>query len=153
MTMEYLHPWPRGDGAILAGNGEARLSAQAGKNKALPTRPGEGSAYFPCRRRGSLGPDGRSPIPPAQVTLVDGGDAATVLSPGGLVAAEHRRTLLAVADRRDPVGRDARGNQVALHAGGAALAQGQVVLAGAPLVGMTLDGHRHVRVQIGRAHV
>src|SRR3546814_3535545 len=93
--------------------------------KALPTRPGEGSAYFPCRRRGSLGPDGRSPIPPAQVTLVDGGDAATVLSPGGLVAAEHRRTLLAVADRRDPVGRDARGNQVALHAGGAALAQGQ----------------------------
>src|SRR3546814_8276826 len=74
MTMEYLHPWPRGDGAILAGNGEARLSAQAGKNKALPTRPGEGSAYFPCRRRGSLGPDGRSPIPPAQVTLVDGGD-------------------------------------------------------------------------------
>src|SRR5690242_10936849 len=60
---------------------------------------------------------------------VDGGDAAAVLRPGGLVRPDHGRTLLAVADRRDPIGRDAESDEHVLHGSRAALAEREVVLA------------------------
>src|SRR5512147_587909 len=69
------------------------------------------------------------------------GDAAAILRPGRLAVAWIVRPLLAVADGLDAVRRDAEGNQVVLDRGRAPVAERQVVLAGAALVAMTLDGH------------
>src|SRR6185312_7289773 len=77
---------------------------------------------------------------------VDDRHTAAVLRPGGLVRAEHGGTLLAVADRLDAVGRDAQRHQRIAYRRRAALAEGEVVLARAALVAMTLDRHRHVRI-------
>src|SRR5260370_31255535 len=47
--------------------------------------------------------------------LVDGGHPTAVLRPGGLGRANHRRTPLAVADRRHPVFPGADGDKHLLH--------------------------------------
>src|SRR5271168_2250573 len=72
-------------------------------------------------------------------------DTNAVLRPRGLVRAEHDRPLLAVADRAQPAGGDARGDQVVLRGVGTTLAEGEVVLTRAALVAVTLDGEPLVR--------
>ena len=59
--------------------------------------------------------------------------------PGALVVTEDEGALLPVGDGRHPIGGDAGGDEVILHRLGAALAQAEVVLGGAPLVGVALD--------------
>src|SRR5208282_1585740 len=88
----------------------------------------------------------REPERGARVGSVDDHHVATVLRPRGLVRADHRRTLLAVADGGNPPGLDAKGRQILLGGGGAALAERQVVLARAALVAVTLDGHGVLRI-------
>src|SRR5476649_542087 len=74
--------------------------------------------------------------PTVLLTLVDDRHAAAVLRPGGLGRADHCRTLLAVADPRDTLGRDAQGDEDVLHRIRTALAERQIVLARAALVAM-----------------
>ena len=62
-----------------------------------------------------------------------------VLGVRGLVVARIERPLLAIGDDVDPGGVHALVLQVALGRGGAAIAQRQIVLVGAALVGMTAD--------------
>src|SRR5205823_9320366 len=59
---------------------------------------------------------------------------------------DHRRAFLPVADRRDPRSRDARCDEDVFCRLGAALPECQIVFAGAPLVAMTLDRDRDIRV-------
>src|SRR3954466_14997187 len=53
-------------------------------------------------------------------------------------------TLLAVADERDAIGRDALGEQIVHGGAGPPLAEGEVVLVGAALVALALDDHAQV---------
>src|SRR3546814_20218674 len=59
---------------------------------------------------------------------------------------EDRRALLAVADRAQPRAVDALGRQVVADRVRAALAEGEVVFAGAALVGVAFDRRRDVGV-------
>src|SRR5579883_671508 len=95
-----------------------------------------GEEQSPCRLK----------FDPYLCSLVDDRHAATVLRPGRLVRADHRRTLLAVADRRHAIRRDAERDEHVLHRGGATLAESQVVLARAALVAMAFDRDCHVGV-------
>src|SRR6185437_2904381 len=87
------------------------------------------------------------PIGPRSAA-VDRGDADAVLRIGLFVRADDDWALLAVADRANPAGRDAQGHQHALDRRGAALAERQVVLAGAALVAVALDRHGDVRIPL-----
>src|SRR3546814_10307799 len=89
---------------------------------------------------------------------VDRQDAAAILGPRLFGRTEDRRALLAVADRAQPRAVDALGRQVVADRVRAALAEGEVVFAGAALVGVAFDRRRDVGVlaqpaEIGRAHV
>src|SRR5687767_2521906 len=77
---------------------------------------------------------------------VDDGNGATVLRPGGLVGTEDGRTLLAVGHRADALARNAERHQIVAGRIGATRAEGEVVLARAALVAMTLEGHRGLGV-------
>src|SRR3954454_9386255 len=83
------------------------------------------------------------PLPSASVDL---SHRAPVLCPGLLTRSADRRAFLAVAQRGDTIRGDASGNEVVLRRGGAAVAQCQVVLARAALVGVTFDRHADVAV-------
>jgi hypothetical protein len=78
--------------------------------------------------------------------LVDRRHAATVLRVAGLVGVGADRTLLAVGDRADPRLIDAESRQVVRDRVRAAFAERQVVLAGAALVAVTLDGDGVLRI-------
>ena len=73
---------------------------------------------------------------------------AAVLRPRALVAAERERPFLAVADRRDPRRVDAPGGQIVLGGVRAAVAQRQIVFAGAALVGMAFDDDAVARILV-----
>src|SRR5690606_10326947 len=79
----------------------------------------------------------------ASFTVSPGDDEldAAVLRPGLLVGAVGDRALLAVAHRPQPAVLDAEVHQVALHRAGAPLTESHVVLLGAPLVAVALEGH------------
>ena len=91
------------------------------------------SARSLADRVGSLGPL-RNEVVPA------------VLLPGLFVMARRAGMLLAVADRRDPIGRNAQIGQVLPRGLGAPLSQRQVVLARAALVAVSLDADPLIRV-------
>src|SRR6266576_5583743 len=74
--------------------------------------------------------------------------AATVLLPAGLVALVAEGLLLAEADGAEAIGRNAQRNEILLHGGGAAIAQGQVVFRGATLVAVAFDGRLDGRVPL-----
>ena len=78
--------------------------------------------------------------------LVDDGDRTAVLRPGGFVMTVNGRALLAVADGLEATGIDTEGDQRVLGRGRTTLAEGEVVLARAALVGMAFDreGQRDV---------
>ena len=65
--------------------------------------------------------------------------AATILRPGALVAGAVQGPLLSVADDLDPAVGDALGLHVPGHRVGPLLAQGDVVVGGAALIGVALD--------------
>src|SRR5437667_10271732 len=73
---------------------------------------------------------------------------ATVLLPAGLVALVAEGLLLAEADGAEAIGRNAQRNEILLHGGGAAIAQGQVVFRGATLVAVAFDGRLDGRVPL-----
>src|SRR5207249_4918703 len=73
---------------------------------------------------------------------------AAVLGPALLGVLTARRLLLAVADDRDAVGPHAVGDEVVHRGLGPAIAEGQVVFAGATLVGVTLDQDQMVGVRL-----
>src|SRR5262249_31593082 len=100
--------------------------------------PVEGLAGAPCTPRSARAVSAKP--------SVDGRHAAPILRPRGFVGADHRRTLLAVADGRDAIRRDAERDEHVLHRLGAALAEREVVLPRAALVAMTFDRHRAVGV-------
>src|SRR3546814_2436822 len=77
---------------------------------------------------------------------VDRQDAAAILGPRLFGRTEDRRALLAVAERAQPRAVDALSRQIVADRVGTALAEGEVVLAGAALVGVALDRRRDVRV-------
>ena len=66
-----------------------------------------------------------------------------VLSPGQVVRAWHLRPLLAVGERAQAGGRNAERREIVLRRIGAAVAQCQVVLARAALVGVALYEDDH----------
>ena len=80
--------------------------------------------------------------------LVNDGHATAVLRPGSLVRGRNRRPFLAEADRSDPVGIDAKRDKIFARRIRPALAQGQVVLAGATLIGMTFDDYLVGRISL-----
>src|SRR3954451_20497757 len=73
-------------------------------------------------------------------------DGVAVLRPGLLVVAQRRRAILAIADGADPRAPDAPRDQIVTTGVGAALAEGQVVFFGAPIV--TVAGHLHADLRI-----
>src|SRR5438876_3475793 len=77
---------------------------------------------------------------------VDDGDGPAVLGIGFLGGADHRRALLSVADRRDPGCGNPRCDEHVFCRLGAALAEREIVFAGTPLVAVTLDRYRNIRV-------
>src|SRR5260221_11654593 len=87
----------------------------------------------------SMGPDSAE-------RLLELGDGAAVERPRRVVGADRIRTLLAVADGLDARRRNALGDQVLARRVGAALAEGEVVLARAALVAMAGDGDRVIGV-------
>src|SRR5262245_36517631 len=70
--------------------------------------------------------------------------------PGQLFVAGIERPLLAIRDGIDAVRRHAEGGQVVLRGLGPPLAEGQVVLGGAPLVGVPLDEDAEAGVGLER---
>src|ERR1051325_9120718 len=72
---------------------------------------------------------------------------AAVLLPAVLAALAAERTLLAIAHGAQPLGADAEGRQVLLGGVGAPVAQRQVVVVGAALVGVAFDGEDEFRVR------
>src|SRR6202158_3918153 len=74
--------------------------------------------------------------------------AATVLLPAVLVVLAAEGLLFAEADGAEAIGRNAQRNEVLLHGGGAAIAQGQVVFRGATLVAVAFDGRLDGRVPL-----
>ena len=68
---------------------------------------------------------------------------APVLGPGGLRLALDEGPFLAVGERRDPARVDAERDEVVARGVRALVAQGHVVLVGAPLVAMALDLDLH----------
>src|SRR5215218_4239893 len=78
---------------------------------------------------------------------------AAVLRPAALLVGVADGALLAVREGAQAGARDSQRAQVVAHRVGAPLAQGQVVLVGAPRVGMPLEGHRELRAlqQVGVA--
>src|SRR6202045_5060052 len=77
---------------------------------------------------------------------IDRRDAAPVLRVGRIIGMRDLGTLLAVADRRDARRRYAMRDQHVFHGLGTALAQRQIVFAGAALVAMALDRDRDIRI-------
>src|SRR5690606_18933437 len=73
---------------------------------------------------------------------------AAVLRPGALVRTERLGTLLAPAYRLHPAGIDTARLEIVARRIGPAVAERQVILAGAALVGMALDRDAHVRVAV-----
>src|SRR6478752_4318413 len=57
------------------------------------------------------------------------------------VVACIERELLPVTDGLQPIGRDAERHEVSPRGDRAALAQGQIVLGGSPLIAVSFDGH------------
>jgi len=79
---------------------------------------------------------------------VQDGLCPAVLGPAGYVIADSHRPLLTVGNRTDPVSTDALGDQEVAYSVCAARAKGDVVLTSAPLIGMTFDGHRVLRILV-----
>src|SRR5437660_7592010 len=77
---------------------------------------------------------------------IDDGDGAAVLGIGLLGGTDHRRALLAVADRRDPGSGNPRCDEHVFYRLGAALAEREIVFARTPLVAMTLYCNGDIRV-------
>src|SRR5262245_15419795 len=73
-------------------------------------------------------------------TGVQHSDRAAVLRPAGDVVADRNRALLAVGDGAHAARIDAARGKERTHGLGAAGAEGDVVFAGAALVGMSFDG-------------
>src|SRR5450755_2180703 len=71
---------------------------------------------------------------------------AAVLGPRLVIVADLRGALLAVADDVDAVRRDTQRDERLLRGVGAPLAEAEVVLDGAALVAMALDGDRRRRI-------
>ena len=72
---------------------------------------------------------------------------AAVLRPAALLGLGADRALLAVGEGAQPVAGHAQRAQVVLDRVGAPLAEGQVVLVGAALVGVPLDRHQELRLR------
>src|SRR5216684_8456365 len=70
---------------------------------------------------------------PRRAWSIDGGDAPAVLRIGLIVRMRDLRTLLAIADGRDPGRRGAERDKHVFHGLGPAFAERQVVLAGTAL--------------------
>ena len=68
---------------------------------------------------------------------------AAVLRPAAFVLLAADLLLLALALDRQAIAAHTKAHQVVLHRIGAALAEGEVVLVGAPGIGMALDRHPH----------
>ena len=128
---------PRASAASAASSrASAGSSARAGGRQAAASKASAAAAAV--QRRAS----GRSR---AALASAGGGDdrhGAAVLRPGGLVVAGIGRPLLAIGDRQHAIWRDAERDQIVLDRIGPAVAQRQVVLARAALVGVTLDRSR-----------
>src|SRR6185503_2184472 len=96
----------------------------------------------------ALGPNfgWRYRLGPSFVAAVEHGLGAAILRPAGNVVAHRHRALLAVGNRADALGIDAVLGQEVAHRLGAPRTQSDVVLAGAALVGVALDGDGVLRV-------
>src|SRR6185312_5470698 len=83
------------------------------------------------------------------------GDGVAVLRPGFWRRSRVRRAVLAVADDLQPAGADAVRRQIVGVGRGAALAEGEVVLLGSPLVAVAGDHHvdRREALEPGRLSV
>src|ERR1043166_3593291 len=117
-----------------------------------PDHPSCGGAR-PERRAGTRsgvirrGPNG--PLPrPLRSARLDAEVSAAVLGPALLGVLTAHRLLFAVAYDRDAVGPHAVGDEVVHRGLGPAIAEGQVVFAGATLVGVTLDQDQVVGVRL-----
>src|SRR6056297_1326108 len=75
----------------------------------------------------------------AEAPGTEHGHGTAVLPVAAFVGADRERALLAVGDGAQPRGCDAPGDEEVLYRGGAPCAEGEVVFAGALLVGMALD--------------
>jgi hypothetical protein len=76
------------------------------------------------------------------------GDCAAVLRPGAFPGPELRRAVLAERDRLDPRRRDPNRDKDVSCGVGTPLAEGQVVLPGASLIGMALDAQLHLSIAV-----
>src|SRR6185295_11553624 len=121
---------PRAAGAAARRAGAPRCRRTAGRARARPPRRRE-------ERRARGG---------ASILAAVKDVAAPVLGPRAFVVAVGLRLLLAEAHRLDLVLARAEQDQHFLHAVGAALAEADVVLAAAALVGVALDHHARARV-------
>src|SRR5215467_7209559 len=72
-----------------------------------------------------------------------GQGCATIEAPRLLTRVVVLRPLLAVADRLQAIGADAAAHEIVLHRGGAALAEGEVVLRRADVARVSFDLHAH----------
>src|SRR5262245_57040306 len=88
----------------------------------------------------------------ADLGLLGGNDevGAAVVRPRRLAVARVERELLAIADRPQPLGGDAEGDEVLADRQRPPLAQRQVVLGGAALVAVALDRDHPGRVLLHR---
>src|SRR3954464_14778801 len=79
--------------------------------------------------------------------------AAAILLPAGLGLFRAERLLLSLADNRDAVGGQPQADDVVADGGGTTFAERQVVLVGAPVVGVSLDHHLRRRPPLHPLHV
>src|SRR5439155_15528193 len=77
---------------------------------------------------------------------IDDSDGAAVLGIGIFGGTDDRRALLAVADCRDPGRGNPRCDEHVFCRLGAALAEREIVFARTPLVAMTFDRNRDIRI-------
>ena len=75
-------------------------------------------------------------------------DRPAVLGPGAFVGAERLGPFLAVADHRHPTGGDSARLEIVLRRIGAPVAQSEIIIPGAALVGMALDRDPDGRVAL-----
>ena len=66
--------------------------------------------------------------------------AAAILLVAGFGGFHAEGLFFAVADGAEAIGRDAQGDEILFHGGGAAIAETEVVFGGAALVAVTFDG-------------
>src|SRR2546425_6624033 len=95
------------------------------------------------RRRYSTRPDDGAPEARRALLRLDQEVSAAILGPARLVVIGAEGPFLAVGDDAQAALRHSLTDQIVHGRPGAALAQREVVLVGAPLVAMALDEHQH----------